>query len=424
MTGGDKRGILFVVNTMGLAGAECALIALLQDIDKQRFQVDLFSLVPIGEVFASVPEGVRVLNTHPNDASVLAKAGRRRIALQVLRSMLNLPALAHFVWTLPRNFRWQWRHRKQTSGMQMDKLCWELLADAAPRFDQTYDLAVAYLEGGATYYVAKHVKAKKKAAFVHVDYKQAGYLPSQDAPYYRIYDAVFGVSRDVVDTVLEAHPFLAPRAHVFHNRVNIAQIRKRVLEGKGFADGYTGLRLLTIARLHPQKALNIAVGAMALLHGMGLETRWYVLGEGPERASLQKLIAQNGLESSFVLLGSTNNPYPFIAQCDIYVQASHYEGWGIAITEAMALGKPVLATACAGPCEQITSGENGVLISLPVQARQLAEAIYQLAQDEKLREKITRALEQTGPRWEKELEALYTLTNGGDLPPDRREPIG
>ena len=56
-----------------------------------------------------------------------------------------------------------------------DKLCWRLLSDGAPIIKKEYDLAVAYLEGGATYYVAEHVKAKKKTAFVHIDYGKDGY---------------------------------------------------------------------------------------------------------------------------------------------------------------------------------------------------------------------------------------------------------
>ncbi len=411
-----RQQMLFVTNTMGLAGAERALSALLEEIDKERFDLDLFSLVPLGEMFANIPASVRVLNTAPSYAPVLSKEGRRYLFKQVLRSMVRPKAFGHFLITLPRNFLWKWRRRKQASGFQMDKLCWELLADAAPRFEKTYDLAIAFLEGGATYYVAKHVKALKKAAFIHVDYQQAGYSPKQDAPYFAVFDAVFGVSMDVVRSVLQAHPSLAPRIHVFHNRVNVAKIHAQAQEPGGFVDRYRGTRLLTIARLHPQKALDVAVGAMALLRDRGFNARWYVLGDGPEEETLRTLIIQNGLEDSFLLLGSATNPYPYIAQCDIYIQASHYEGWGIAITEALALGKPVLATACAGPCEQIVSGENGILIPIPIQEKALADAIFNLAADTTLRAKLSSAPHGINPRWESEIQSLYTLATGG-VPP-------
>ena len=62
---------------------------------------------------------------------------------------------------------------KQQGRFLPDKLLWRILADGAPTMPKEYDLAVAYLEGGATYYVADRVKAKKKAAFIHIDYKKS-----------------------------------------------------------------------------------------------------------------------------------------------------------------------------------------------------------------------------------------------------------
>ena len=75
--------------------------------------------------------------------------------------------------------------------IQADKLCWRILAEGAPKPKETYDLAVAYLEGGATYYVADRVKARKKAAFVHIDYQKAGYGKDLDLDCYRKMDVVF-----------------------------------------------------------------------------------------------------------------------------------------------------------------------------------------------------------------------------------------
>ncbi len=64
--------------------------------------------------------------------------------------------------------------------LQTDKLLWRIVSDGAQRFDETFDLAVAWLEGGAAYYVAEHVKAARKAAFIHIDYESAGYTKEMD----------------------------------------------------------------------------------------------------------------------------------------------------------------------------------------------------------------------------------------------------
>ena len=79
-----------------------------------------------------------------------------------------------------------------------DKLLWRLLSDGAPKIQEDYDLAVAYLEGGATYYTAEHIKAKKKAAFVHIDYEKAGYTRELDLDCYEKFDRIFTVSDEVL----------------------------------------------------------------------------------------------------------------------------------------------------------------------------------------------------------------------------------
>ncbi len=414
------RTILFVVNTMGRAGAETTLMALLSALNPARYQVSLYSLIPRGEMFRHVPAHVKVLNGEWDTGSVLSGEGRAEIRKQVLRSMARPLALSRFLGTLPRNLAFQAKRRR----LQPDKLCWELLADAAgasvPQVTgPEYDLAVAFLEGGATYFVARYVKARRKAAFIHVDYLRAGLNPRQNAPFYRVYDAIFCVSRDVLRSFAAAHPALAGRARVFHNRIPAEEIRARATEGSGFDDGYGGIRLVTVARLHPQKAFDIAIPALRWVRDAGLDARWYVLGDGPEKEKLIRLIEKNGLNDDFVLMGVRDNPYPYLAQADIYLQATHFEGWSIALAEALVLARPVIASDCTGNREQIENGVNGLLI--PLAEETLAEAILRLARDEALRAAFTANLSGIAFRADHEMEYLHALAEGGELPPEEGE---
>lgn len=82
-------------------------------------------------------------------------------------------------------------------------------------FAEEYDLAVAYLEGGSAYYVADHVRAKKKAAFIHIDYTKAGYTRKLDRDCYLKYDAIFPIGEDVKQQFLKVYPECAGRTKVF-----------------------------------------------------------------------------------------------------------------------------------------------------------------------------------------------------------------
>jgi len=101
---------------------------------------------------------------------------------------------------------------------------------------------------------------------------------------------------------------------------------------------------------------------------------------------IRRLIREKGLERSFVLLGAKANPYPYIARCDIYVQPSRYEGKSIAIEEAKALAKPIVATSFSTVASQLTDGFDGLIAGKS--ARSLAEAVERLLSDRELYRRI------------------------------------
>ena len=242
-----------------------------------------------------------------------------------------------------------------------EKLFWRILSDGAPRWGGAYDLAVAYLEGGSTYYVADHVKAARKAAFVHIDYTMAGYTRALDLDCYREMDKIFAVSEEVRSHFLEVYPEYGNKMEVFHNILNVSEIRRKSRLSGGFTDGYGGTRILTIGRLTAQKAFEVSIEALKLLKDSGGSFRWYVLGEGDQRGRLEQKINALGLSEDFILCGATDNPYPYLAQTDLYVHASRVEGKSIAIQEAQILERPVLASDCSGNRENLSDGEDGKL---------------------------------------------------------------
>ena len=401
----SKKKILFVTNTMGRAGAEKCLQALLELLDPDKYDLSVYSIINRGELYSDMPAYVHILNKNPCTKSVLDSAGLAAIGRQILWSLIKK---CSFITYIPYFFRVLF-HQIKSKRIDFSKLFWMLLARNAKRFDEEYDLAVAFIEGAATYYVANYVRAKKKATYVHIDYLAAGYSPKLDKKYYDRFDRVFCVSDTVRRVFLQAYPEYAAKTFFFHNMVPRERIIRLSREGEGFTDGFDGLRILTVGRLHYQKAYDLAVPALAELRRRGHNVRWYVIGEGAEEDNLRALIRQNGVEDSFLLLGTTTNPYPFIAGCDIYSQASRFEGWCIALAESLVLARPVLASRCAGNEEQVTDGETGVLIDLSVE--NIVEGMEKLITSPELRAKFTRNLSGVALDFKKDLEMLYALTD-------------
>lgn len=401
------KKLLFVINTLGLAGAEKALVELLRAIDPTRYELSLYVMLPCGEVAAELPASVRRLNRRLRPCPVTGREGRAVCARTMLASLLRRGTGLRLLPYLLRNHRAQ----KRAGRVQWDKLCWRALSDGAPRLRETYDLAVAYLEGASTYYVADHVRAKHKAAFVHIDYQDAGYTPALDCGCYDAFERVCVVSREVGDRFLAVYPQYREKVRLFHNLVDAERIRQRAREPGGFEDDFTGTRLLSVGRLHPQKAYDLAIPAMKCLAEQGRDLRWYVLGEGAERPRLERMIDELGLRGRFVLLGAVGNPYPYMQQADIYMHVTRFEGKSIAIEEAQALGKPIIASDCTGNREQISPEVDGLLIPLTVD--DIAAAVARLLDDAPLRERLAQATQLKHTGRQEDVADLLALTEGG-----------
>lgn len=358
------KKVLFVINTLGVGGAERALLELLDSLDGEGYAVDLFVLLPRGEMAAQVPGHVRVLNRRLDSRSVLDGAGRRALAREVLACFFRnggwLGKLGGVLRALPGMLR---RRR-----VQPDKLLWRVVSDGAARPEGEYDAAVAWSEGGAAYFVAEHVQAGKKLAVIHIDYEQSGYTRTLDQDCWARFQRIFLVSEEIRAPFLRVYPEYQDRVRELPNLVNQEKIRRRAREPGGFSDGYGGLRLLSVGRLTYQKAFDVAIDAMKLLKDAGYSVRWYVLGEGAQRGYLERKIAALGLQEEFLLLGTVGNPYPYYVQADVYVHATRFEGRSVAIQEALTLGCAVVVSDASGNRCQIVHDLDGMMCALEPEA--------------------------------------------------------
>jgi glycosyltransferase involved in cell wall biosynthesis len=370
-----KKKLLFVINTLGRAGAENALLELLKRIDKEKFEVSLYVLTGQGEMIGKLPEKVKLLNKSFIPVSVHDSEGRMHLTKTVIRAFLRR---ANFIRLAPYLIKNGFIMLKN-GRILPEKLLWRVISDGADRRKEKYDLAVSYIEGAAAYYVHDHVRAKKKAAFIHVDYQKAGYTREIDRECYLDFDRIFGVSGEVAEVFSKAYPELSDRIGVFHNLLDNEGIIARSTEGEGFSDGFTGMRLLTVGRLMAQKAFEVSIRACRLLKKRGEKIRWYVLGEGDQRRKLEALIDKLGLKDDFILYGAVDNPYPYIRQADIYVHCSRFEGKSIAVQEAQILGKPIVVSDCSGNREQVIPGEDGLICDF--NPKDIARSIEELIHD-------------------------------------------
>ncbi len=158
-------------------------------------------------------------------------------------------------------------------------------------------------------------------------------------------------------------------------------------------------RLVTVARLHRSKGHAVLIRAIGRLLRNGADVTLRVVGSGPERPVLERLVEELGLRQRVSFTGSLAEDAVIdeISRSDVFVLASDAEPLGVAYVEAMALGVPTIGTAAGGVAEIITDGVDGLLIPAR-NAERLSAAIARLIDDEFLRRRLGKAGRQTVER--------------------------
>ena len=297
----------------------------------------------------------------------------------------------------------------KTPGGMGDRLArmWDIEKRFVRPAEKVYDAAVAFMEGQPIYYAVTKVEAKRKIGFIHGDYTAMGLNRAFDRPYVEQLDALCTVSEGCKAALEQTFPEFREKFHVVYNILSGGFLRKMAEEPADFGDGFQGKRVLTIARLSHQKGLDIALPAVAKLRDKGLCFRWYIIGVGPEEEPLKGEIRSLGIEEDVRFLGEQANPYPFLRECDVYMQPSRFEGKSIAVDEAMVLCKPILLTDFSTAADQVTSGKNGMIV--PMTPEGIAEGLEKLLADAALRGTFRAALAAHDYTNETEIEKVYSL---------------
>lgn len=197
---------------------------------------------------------------------------------------------------------------------------------------------------------------------------------------------VAAVSTDVASHVRTVRNISREHIHLVPNPVDAKAVREQA----GSPQPRDGLfRFCTVGNLFRQKGADVLLEALAIAEP-SLPRAWELMlvGDGPRRAELEALARTRGIADHVTFHGEIANAYPVMARADVFVSPSRWEGFGVALVEALSLGVPVVATACpGGPSEILAGGEHGLLVPSEDPAK-LADALIRIAADDALRARL------------------------------------
>ena len=370
------KSILFMLINMNIGGTEKALINMLHELQKEKYKVTVLLLEKYGGFLNQIPDWVEVkyLDEYKNMKKYINEPPQKIFKELLIKkeyiNAFNL-FLSYCISKLKDDISYYYKY---------------LLKDVSDL--EEYDIAVAYAGpmDFITYFIANKIRAKKRVQWIHFDISKIGFNKRFAENMYSKFDKIFVVSEEGKNKLNLLIPRLSDKTEVFFNIISSTFIKNMSENEEGFNDNYNGIRILTVGRLSREKGQDITISVLEKLLKQGYEVRWYCIGEGNMRKELEDMIKNKNLQDNYILLGSKRNPYPFMKECDIYVQSSRHEGYCITLAEARCFNNPIITTNFTGANEQIRNEKTGLIVNF--NQDEMYTAIKRIIKDRELRDYI------------------------------------
>ena len=358
------KKVLFVIDSLNCGGAEKSLLSLLPLLNQSKYEISLWILHRGGILESLVPGGIHLVED-PH-YSFFEKV-KLKIAYLLHSVYIRVLALFHF---------------KQHGAESL----WKCVGWATKGIDNHFDVAIAYQQGFPTYLVAKQINAKRKIAWINVDIFKAGYNKKFNIPFYKSFDKIVAVSNLLFNALCKEMPTFKEKYICVYDILNPNVIKGMSKEAIPVIKVNNKTVITTVGRMAVQKNYPLAVRTAKYLADRKVDFCWFFVGGGSELPMVTKMIKEMGLEDKVFPVGLKTNPYPYMKLCDIYVQTSSFEGFGLTIAEAKILGKPVVSTNFKVVYDQITDEKNGLISEMD--ATSLGNQIIRMITDDALRQRI------------------------------------
>ncbi len=227
-----------------------------------------------------------------------------------------------------------------------------------------YDIVVSYLEGPTTHILSGcPYLDSKRIAWIHGDMDNERQMsvgfcsPKAARCGYQTFDRIIFVAETIRDSFRKISGKSYQHEIVLYNTINSKRIKKKAQEellGKIFSEDE--FNIVSVGRIINVKGYDRLARVQKRLRTAGYLTHVYILGTGKDKEKLEVYTAENALSDTFTFLGFKENPYPIVADADLFVCSSRREGFSTAVSEALVLGVPVVSTKCSGAVELL--GEN------------------------------------------------------------------
>ena len=373
--------IAFFVQHLLCGGVEKTLLTLTQRLANDGHNVTIYVIRRSGGFVSSVPNGVTLAEIPlPSDISRFLPVGGTKMAVRDDLSRHHyLMAVRHLISHL--------FGKSKFAELNVD-------FSRIPHLSEEYDIAVNYHLHSPflVRYLSEKVTAKRKYSWIHNDFVVPGYDIAALQSYLLCCDGFFGVSQQVVSEFKQILPMFSSITRIAYNLIPKHDILLQADEfiPMEFDCCPECINILTVGRIEEQKGYDLAIEVCRRLAADNLNFKWFALGDGSLRKKYESLVKKQNLQEYFIFLGAHINPYPYFKNCDLYVQTSRHECFGMTLSEAKLFARPIVCTDVTGAREQLTDRQNGEIAQ--INADDIYNRVSPIIKDKNLRDQYSKAL--------------------------------
>ena len=326
------KKILFGITGLTIGGAERVLVDLVNKLSSD-YDITIFTIYPKGELEKELNKNIKLKSLYNKPYKELSKVGQKLIApVKVLlfkNSIYN------------------------------------------KKIKDNYAEEIAFLEGPITRLFSVKNERAKKIAWIHNDISKvfgqgikSKIKKHLDEKVYDKYDSLVFVSKDNLEKFNKTYTNLnVSKEHkkVIYNYIDKERIIKKSNENIDIPFDKNSINFVTVSRLVYQKGIDRLIKVHKKLIESGYRHNFYVIGNGPEKEKLERLIKENNVEKTFHLLGQKENPYPYIRKANYFCLLSRFEGYGMVLEEAKILEKKIIITDTAAR-EAVEGYSNKIIL--------------------------------------------------------------
>ena len=393
-----KKKMLIVMMNLYNGGAEKSLVNMLNEINPNKYEIDLLLFQKKGLFLKQVPAYVNIIE-EPIDLYLLYNK-------PTIKNMLNVKNIKFIISRILYSIVVKIKYKKYNPRIRR-QIRWNMYYKKLIKpLNNKYDISISYLENEPMRYVIDKTYATKKYIWIHSNYKKMEYLKEYDFEYFNKSDKIITISEECVNVLKKEFLNEKEKIEYLPNLSSKKTIEMLAKERPIIEFDKNKFKIVSIGRLSYEKGFDIAVEAAKILKEKNINYQWYIIGDGTMKKEIDKKIKQYKLEKYFYLIGITDNPYSYIESSDILVQPSRSEGKSMVLDEAKILNKPFVVTKYPTIYDQ---ANEDIAVLVDINAEAIAEGIIDIYNNKNKLNVLKQNMKKESYSNEKEILKYYKL---------------